>query len=162
MTDTDRKALATRTIVQAAIIKALRAVHDESRAELFELFEDAGEREVGNLAGQMVGTAALQNGRETWAVVDDEAFLEWVSEQNPREIVSAVRESFTAAILAACKRDGGVVLDEATGEVGLPPGVAVRHGATSLVVKSEVDGAALVRSWLGDSASRQLGIEAGA
>lgn len=155
---TDRKELAAKAIAQAQILKMMRAAHDETRAELAELFTDPGEREVGKLLDHHIGTAALERGRETWQIVDEDLFLDWVKTNYVDEVVESVRPSFAAAVLARCKRDGGYV-DWETGAVEPPPGVRQRTSTSTLVVRTEKHAGWVITHWLGEAAE-QLGIEA--
>lgn len=146
----DRKALVARALAEAALLKELKAEHDKTRALLAELFVDAGDREVGKLLDHRIGTVSLEAGAETWSVVDQDAFLAWVEAQNPDEVVATieVRSSYQNAVLAACKRDGGVVVDFDTGAVEIPPGVAKRVGAPKIVERTEKHAGFVVRSWV--------------
>ena len=157
---TDRKEVARRALVEAVILKHLKQAHERTRAELGELFTDAGEREVGTLLDHRIGTVSLEAGRETWAVVDEQLFLEWVKTRYIHELVESVRPAFQAAVLAKCKSDGAFYVNEENGEVFIPPGVARRRSAPSLVERPDKHAGFVVAHWLGDAAER-LGIEGG-
>ena len=160
---TDRKALVARSLAEAQILKDLKAAQARTRAELAELFADAGEREVGLLLDHRIGTVELRAGIESWAVVDPDAFGDWVLQNFPDEAARVssveVRSSFRDAVLAKCKSDGAFYVNEESGEVFIPPGVARRKGAPSLVERPDKHAGFVVREWLGEAAER-LGIEA--
>lgn len=157
---TDRKTLTARAVIIAALQKQLEAEYQRTKAELGALFADAGEREVGSLDDERIGTATLEPGKETWSVVDEQAFLNWVIAAYRHETVLAVQPAFTAAILSKCKRDGGIV-DWETGAVELPPGVAMRKSPPNLVVRTDKNASQRVRDWLGAATAQQLGIGSG-
>ena len=56
---TDRKRLVARALAEKQILKDLTAAHNKTRAELAELFADAGDRETGKLLDQRIGTVSL-------------------------------------------------------------------------------------------------------
>lgn len=158
---TDRKALTARALIEAQIIKDLRAAHEKTRAELAAAFIDAGEREVATLLDQKLGTVSLKAGAEYWTVADQDAFLEWVCANFADEVeeILTVRPSFTTAVLAKCKRDGGYV-DEVTGEIEIPQGLALRKGSPTLEARTDKQAGPAVREWARYHLGELLGIEA--
>jgi len=83
-------------------------------------------------------------------VVDDQAFLKWVSAEHSTEIVEAVRESFRRAVLKRLEIDGDEVIDKQTGQV--VPWASVRPAAekpSNFTVTFVGDGrAAVEKAWL--------------
>jgi hypothetical protein len=157
---TDRKELVARALTEAQILKELKARHAETRAELAQFFEDAGDREVGKLLDQRIGTVSLEAGSETWKVTDEETFLQWVKQEYPQHITQTVGSVFRDWVLIACKAHGGL-LDADTGEVEVVPGVEKRVGAPTLVERPDKDAGKTVREWLGVETAERLGIEDG-
>lgn len=157
---TDRKALVQRLLALKAIDDLLVADIKKTRAELAAHFTDPGQREVGKLHDQRLGTVSLVNGAETWAVVDEAAFQDWVIQHyGDRAMIRSVDPIIRQVVLEACKQSGGVLLDEATGEVGLPDGVQQRIAAPTLKANTERHAGWLVWQELEGSLTR-LGIEA--
>jgi hypothetical protein len=114
---------------------------------------------VGKLLDQRIGTVALEDGRESWFVADEEVFFLWVKANFDDEIeyVPRVRPACHAVVLEACKKYGGM-LNPDTGEVELVAGVECRKGAPMLVERPDKGAESAVRVWLG-AAAEQLGIE---
>jgi hypothetical protein len=157
---TDRKTLAARALIEAQILKDLRAAHEKTRAELAATFIDTGEREVATLLDLRLGTVSLEGGKAFWTVVDEAAFFEWATTWSLGATEQRVRPAFQSAVLAKCKSDGAFYVDEETGEAFIPPGVERRTSAPSLVERPTKDAGLAVREWLGAETAKQLGIEA--
>lgn len=155
---TDRKDEVTLALIEAVILDLLGDKHAQRRAELYKEFQDPGDREVGKLLDQPIGTVALQKGREIWRVADPEAFLQWVTENYPQHLQKSVGTVFRDWVLLSCKAHGGL-LDEATGEVEEVPGVVKQVGAPILKETPDKDAGRTVREWLGVEATERLGIE---
>jgi hypothetical protein len=146
---------ATSLLAQKTLIDLMAAANRTAREAAKETdFDRVGERAVGVLGDQELGVVQLNKGRESWQVTDPAAFLQWVMETRPTEVVThpSVRSSYTSAVLHACKTDGGVVLSEASGEFGPPPGVECKQGEPTLSVKPNEQAAAVVLNALGDAA----------
>jgi hypothetical protein len=157
---TDRKALVQRLLALKAIDDLLVADIRKTRAELATHFTDPGEREVGKLHDQLLGTVSLVNGAETWIVVDEAAFQDWVVQHyGDRALIKSVDPIIRQVVLEACKQAGGVLIDKETGEIGLPEGVQQRIAAPTLKASTEKHAGWLVWQEL-DGALTQLGIEA--
>lgn len=157
---------------RATRLLALRVAKDWIAAEERQLRDDTaaeltvGERVPGLLdpanKDTLLGFVQLTKGRESVAVTDKDAFMEWVAEHAPGEIVTVparedVRASFVAAITAAVKRDGGWP-DPTTGEIVTVDGVESVVGAPTLMVKPTAEADALVADAL---ASRRLQLTPG-
>jgi hypothetical protein len=145
---------------------ALKVVKDWLAKEERELRDDlaaglmVGERVPGALDASdpetLLGFVQLTKARESVSVTDKEAFMEWVAEHAPQEIVTIparedVRTSFVAAVTTAVKRDGGWVTPD--GELITVDGVEVTTGAPILTVKAVAEADGLVKDAL---ASRRL------
>lgn len=145
----NRKDLTARALIEAAVIKLLDAQHEKTRAELRTKFEQPGEREIGTAFDHRLGSASLKAGASSYRVVDAAAFLEWVSANYaPHAIVRTVDPMVQAAVLSECKKSGGVVLDVATGEVGLPPGVAHRESSPTMEIRADAHATFVAEHWL--------------
>lgn len=159
---TDRKELVSRLLAYRTVIKALQDEESKLRDQAADLFDDVGEREVGILLDQRLGTVSLEAGQESWQVVDYVEFLGWVIKDFPGEIVtiSDIRSSFRDAVLAKCKSEGAFYVNEETGEAFIPPGVGRRQSNPKLVARTDKHAGWVVRQHLGIEATKKLGIEA--
>lgn len=155
----DRKTLVARALAEKQILKMLTEAHSQTRAELAELFADAGDRETGKLLDHRIGTVSLEAGRETWTVADEEAFLQWNAEHYPQHLQKSVGSVWRDFVLMSCKNVGGL-LNETTGEVEEVPGVVRRVSAPTLVERPDKHAGFVVREWLGVETAERLGIEA--
>jgi hypothetical protein len=159
MTAPTSRDVATRLI-------ALKVVKDWLAKEERELRDDlasglmVGERVPGALdptdPETLLGFCQLTKARESVSVTDRDAFLAWVAEHAPDEIVTIparedVRTSFVAAVTAAVKKDGGWVTPD--GELIPVDGVEVTTGAPILTVKATAEADGLVKDAI---ASRRL------
>lgn len=147
----NRREIATRLVIQKTVIDLLREANDIERAGAQTEFDEPGVSEPAKVGDTRIGTVLVGKGRETWKVTDPRAFLAWVTDTRPDELVQSVRESFTAAVLASCKKEGGWI-DTDTGEISVPPGVARSTGDPILTVKPNEDARAAVLDALGDTA----------
>ncbi len=104
----------------------------------------------------LLGFVQLTKARESVHVADKDAFMEWVAEHAPSEIITVpakedVRTSFVAAVTAAVKDHGGWVTTD--GEFLVVDGVESTVGSPILTVKATAEADALVSAAL---ASRRL------
>jgi hypothetical protein len=106
--------------------------------------------------GTDLGAVCLSAGRTSAKVTDPAAFLAWVAQRHPSELVQAVRDSFTKKILDAVTAAGEPV-DTATGEV--IPGVEVTTGDPFLTVRPTDEAKTRMRETL--QASGLLALPAG-
>jgi hypothetical protein len=142
-------------VVKSWLAKEERELRDDLASGLM-----VGERVPGALdpadAETLLGFVQLTKARESVSVTDKEAFMEWVAEHAPEEIVTIpakedVRTSFVTAVTTAVKRDGGWVTPD--GELIPVDGVEVTTGAPILTVKATAEADGLVADAL---ASRRL------
>lgn len=109
-------------------LAALKVFEDMVRAEkegtrtatLQQLLEEGIERmniRMDDEPKTVLGKLTITRGRESVRIIDEKAFIAWVKEHNPGEIVESVRESYRKALLKQV---------QATGE--LPDGVELRQG----------------------------------
>lgn len=100
-----------------AVLSALKAEVARRESALKEQFRDQHGRgtQYAELDGQEVGTVNVSRPSTTWRVTDDAAFLRWVRESHPTEIVESVSGAFKAKCLTDCKAAGDAV--DRNGEV---------------------------------------------
>ena len=135
--------LALRLAVHKALTDRLKAARgqldEEARREL-----EPGDRVTVKLpSGERVGSVTLAQGRATARVVDERAFIAWVAEHYPHELVQAVRESFKRTVLDMVRHEGGW-LDTTTGELVEVPGVEVTVGDPYPTVRLTQDAPQLI------------------
>lgn len=136
--------------LRAAVLKALLAEIEASvkggKAGLKELMDML---DIDSLAarlpdGPKVATVRRAGGKASPKVTDPDKFLAWVQESHPDEVVPAVRESFTRAVLAEVDKNGAAVM--ASGEA--VPGVEFLTGTAYLTVNFEDGGEdAVKQAW---------------
>lgn len=94
-----------------------------------------------------IGSITLPISIETPYVADMAALLKWAAERYPAEVeqVTQLRVEFVAGLVARVIVSGGLVVDQATGEV--VPGFAVREGgqAKALSIRPTPAAKALIR-----------------
>lgn len=144
------------------------------KAAMQQQLEETGASQVhATLGDTKVATVSRTTSTAAAVVTDDEAFIAWVRETAPTEVVSRVvtevRPAFRAALLAQMTASGAAeVPDKASGEITGVPGVAVRTPrATTHSVRLAKDGAALIAAaWRDGQLSHldlpQLGAAGGA
>lgn len=124
---TDREGLLVRAAALTFLTDRLAKAQASVRAELMQIMKP-GERAIAALSsGEEVGTVTIGKPALSASVVDEDAFIRWVEENRPDEIVGMVRSSYRTAVLAMCKAAGEPVTVD--GEV--VPGVRVAHGSPS-------------------------------
>lgn len=148
-----REDITTRLLVQKIILNLMQTADAETREEAKRLFTKPGQREVGELAGQDIGSVQLTKAREAWVVADEAAFIGWVARHRPDEIITETRQTvspaFRKAILEAAK--SGEVVDS-DGVIEVPAGIIPRKGQPILTVTPAKGVEALVLDALGDAA----------
>lgn len=127
MNDTD--ILLIRAAALEFLLEKITRAKTENNAKLRKALTP-GDRRMAHLAdGTVVGSVTLARPAVSASVTDPAAFLAWVMENRPDEVISAVRPSFQTAVLMAAKK-AGVAVDPLTGEE--IPGVSVADGTPSL------------------------------
>lgn len=111
---------------QHAALKALRAGIDEeitaTQADVLRMSKETGADRWKTAFG-IVGV--VERGPSVY-VTSDKAFLAWVREHAPAEVVESVRDSYRKALFERLEIDGDQVVDTTTGEV--VPWAGVRQG----------------------------------
>lgn len=139
---------ATRVAVLTALRDAIDDVITEERAgvssNLIELSQALGVKSLDVFLpnGEAVGTVSLSSS-EPKAYVDNEgAFLRWVKENAPQEIMDVVRDTYKKVLLERVANMGDVVIDTKTGQI--VEGVAFRDSAPRMTLRFKKDGRAEV------------------
>lgn len=151
----DMKGAARSAMAAQLLSSVIAAEYKPVKADLLGEMVDAGVERVGVTSddGAKLGSVSVTPGRTSARVVDDRAFLAWVADRYPQEVVQMVRESFTRMILeAAAAADAPV--DVKTGEV--LPGVEIVSGEPYLTVRPNADAKVRMRETLLASGLLQL------
>jgi hypothetical protein len=124
---TDRESLLVRAAALTYLAEQVGKAQAEVRTQLMTDLKP-GERHVAALVdGTVVGKVVIGEAPATAAVTDEAAFLRWVEETRPDEIVGMVRSSYRTAVLTECKKRGA----PCTADGELIPGVVVGKGSAS-------------------------------
>ncbi len=151
----DLKGAARQAMAAQLLSSVITDEHKPVKAALLADMRDLGVerlRVVGDDDADL-GTVAVTAGRRGAKVTDERAFLAWVLERHPGEIVQVVRESFTRAVLDRATAAGDPV-DPATGEV--IPGVEIAAGDPYLTVRPAAEAKARMRDAVLKSGLLQL------
>lgn len=153
------KDVGTRTAVLAALADVINTELKASKAELQQRLkaakEDTGTQQIGLSLpdGQDVGKASLVQPKPAAVIVDEKAFLAWVSEVRPGEIVrrfvTEVRPAWAALVLKEITAAGVARwCDKDTGELHDVPGVQLegRAAYTRMTIPDEGH-EAIAASW---------------
>lgn len=147
---TSAREITTRLIAISCLKKQLTEVENAMRLHLREQLLP-GDRQQGAImplspdaAPGKVGYALLTEGSQSWRVTDPDALLAWAKEATPGEVAvrEEVRPAFVAALLAACKADGG--WHDGNGEVVDVPGIECKTGDPVLQVRPNADAHRLI------------------
>lgn len=125
----DLHAIALRAGVFQVVEREAKAAKEEARAELIAALP-FGDSVAGRVGDDLLCKASWSKGSQKVVVTNERAFLAWVKENHPTEIV----ESVNPAYLTSLKQVGDVVIDK-DGQVA--DGVEVVTGKPSLSVRSE-------------------------
>lgn len=130
-TVSDLHAVALRAGVFQVVEREAKAAKDAAREELIAALP-VGDAVAGRYGDELLCKASWSKGSEKVVVVDEAAFLSWVKEHHPTEVV--VTESVNPAYLSALKKVDGALVDN-DGQVA--DGVQVVVGKPTLSVRSE-------------------------
>ncbi len=122
-------ALALRAGVFQVVEREAKAAKDEARAALIAALP-FGDAVAGRYGDEILCKASWSKGSRKVVVTNDRAFLAWVKEHHPTEVV----ESVNPAYLASLKQVGDSVVDK---DGLVADGVDVVQGSPSLSVRSE-------------------------
>lgn len=129
----DMQQLARRAVAAKTISDMIKAVGDDAKGDLLGLMAEHGSERVRvtSETGDDFGAVTLVPGRINARIIDPAAFLAWVLERYPEQIIQTVSPAFAERLLATAARKGDPVDDQ--GEV--IPGVMVGQGAGYLTVR---------------------------
>ncbi len=139
---TDLRDAAMRAAVWSVIEQAAAARKAEAKAELAAL--EFGDSVAGKLNGQIVGKASWSKGRAKLVVTDEHAFVNWVYQNYPTEIVSQVNPAFVRQLEERAKTAGTPI--DSIGDV--VPGVELQTGDPYLTVRREKEAEEIVAGLL--------------
>lgn len=131
----DLHSAALRAGVFQVVEREAKAAKEAAKAELAGL--PFGDSVAGRVGDELLCKASWSKGREKVVVTDERAFVAWVKEHHPTEIVESVNPAYVKALKTV-----GESLVDAHGEV--VAGVEVQVGAPSLTVRSEKNALDLV------------------
>jgi hypothetical protein len=144
---TDMKAAARSAMAAQLLSSVITAEHKPVKADLLAAMLDVGAERVRvtDDDGANLGAVSLVAGSPKARVVDERAFLAWVVDRYPGEVVQMVRESFSRMLLEGATA-AGEPIDKSTGEV--VPGVEIVAGEPYLTVRPEPTAKARMREML--------------
>lgn len=125
----DMHSAALRAGVFQVVEREAKAQKDAAKAELVDLLP-FGDTVAGRVGDDLLCKASWSKGSAKVVITDERAFLEWVKEHHPTEIVEKVNDAYVKALKQV---DGSLV--DADGNVAA--GIEVQTGAPSLSVRSE-------------------------
>lgn len=144
----ETKDRASRVAVLTALRDAIDAIIDDERADLTQSLKDLNQSfgvkaidiELPN--GDKVASVTLTTPEPKAYVVNEYAFLKWVNENHPTELVQTVRDSFKKVLLDNTSQVGEVAVHTVTGEV--IDGVAFRDSNARMTLRFKKEGRDLV------------------
>lgn len=138
----DMHSAALRAGVFQVVEREAKAAKDAAKAELAEQLP-FGDTVAGRVGDEVLCKASWSKGSAKVVITDERAFLEWVKEHHPTEIVEKVNEAYVKALKQV---DGSLV--DAEGQVA--PGIKVDKSDPSLSVRSEKNALDLVTQLVAD------------
>lgn len=136
MNEVDLHAVALRAGVFQIVEREAKAAKDAARRELMAALP-FGDAVAGRYGDDLVCKASWSKGSQRVVVTNERAFLAWVKEHHPTEVV----ESVNPAYLTSLKQVGDVVVDR---DGVVADGVEVVTGSPTLSVRSEKSALELV------------------
>lgn len=129
----DMKELARVALASKVLADAARDEGAQAREALAAQMAEVGSERVRVKDNDVdYGTLVLASGSRRAQVTDEKAFVDWVAERYPDEMVLLVRPAFRERLLSSATKLGDPV-DPDTGE--LIPGVEISQGAPYLTVR---------------------------
>lgn len=122
-------------VLEKAVMDVLADANAETREQARAIFEAADAKAVNGPEGEL-GRVRRDRPRKEWRVVDYPAYEAWVRAEVP-EACTAV----AGWLLSRIKRDGGVYIDKATGEIKAPVGIALQEEPEGRLVVTTTDAA---------------------
>ena len=142
VSEVDLHGLALRAGVFQVVEREAKAAKEEARQALIAALP-FGDAVAGRYGDDLVCKASWSKGSRKVVVVDERAFLAWVKEHHPTEVV----ESVNPAYLASLQTVGDAVIDK---DGVVADGVEVVTGKPSLTVRSEKGALELVARMVAD------------
>ena len=139
---TDLHATALRAGVFQVVEREAKSTKDAARQALIDALP-FGDTVAGRYGDDILCKAGWSKGSKKVVVTDERAFVEWVKENHPTEIV----ESVNPAYLASLKQVGDVLVDK---DGVVADGVEVVTSKPSLSVRSEKGALELVTQMVAD------------
>lgn len=125
----DMHSAALRAGVFQVVEREAKAQKEAAKAELAEQLP-FGDTVAGRVGDELLCKASWSKGSAKVVITDERAFVEWVKEHHPTEIVEKVNDAYVKALKQV---DGSLV--DADGKVAA--GIEVQTGAPSLSVRPE-------------------------
>lgn len=150
--------LATQLAVLTVVEDAVKERKDALRAAVRDALDEAGaDATRAELNDERIAKISLVAPQLKAIVGDENAFIAWVEENYPHEVITtkSVRSSFKEAILKKFVINGEEVINHETGEV--VPGMKTARGSSYVSTRFESEGRAKVLDAL-RSGSLQLDI----
>lgn len=125
----------------AQLTEMAKAIRLELDADAQREFKEQGAAPTWRLKD--LGTWSLPITRDSVAVTDPDAFLDWLAERHPTEVeeIRRPRKAFFEVLTQFLVQDGAEVVHRSTGEV--VPGLEIRPGGTPLTLRFKPNGDAL-------------------
>lgn len=137
--------LAAEAVIWALICDVAKQHKDHLREVLTSRMgsDAAAVKAVAN--GVTVGRATWVESKDTLAVTDQSAFMQYVGEKRPEELITTVNPAYQKALLSNLKVIDGEVIDRDGEPV---PGVSLRSSAPYVSVRKSDEARATVESLL--------------
>lgn len=151
----DMKRLGREVAAANLIADEIEARGAAAKAELLDAFAETGADRVTvtDDDGAKLAVVSKGAGRTSAAVVDEDAFADWVEANYPTAIVRTIAPDVRLRLLNAAKKAGEPV-DVATGEV--IPGVEIRTGAPYVSARPTPEAKERMRELLASSGLLEL------
>lgn len=148
---TDLHSAALRAGVFQVVEREAKAAKDAAKAELVGMLP-FGDSVAGRVGDELLCKAGWSKGAQKVVVTDESAFVAWVKEHHPSEIVESVNPAYVKALTTV-----GEHLVDADGQVAA--GIEVQTGSPSLSVRSEKNALELVAQLVADGRVSLNGIK---
>lgn len=96
---------ATQLAVLTVLTRLLKDQHTQVKQDTVEMM-DPGDRKTALLGDHKIASVSMTDPSPKATVVDEAAFLRWVQDNHPTEVVSTVRDSYRAELLSQCRANG--------------------------------------------------------
>ncbi|MEV0646040.1 hypothetical protein AB0I28_12320 [Phytomonospora sp. NPDC050363] len=150
------KELAKTVLVASLAAAEYEKVAKSGKQEIEQQFIESGtdRSTVKDSAGMKLGIVTYAQGRTSAYIADEKAFLAWVEENHPSEMVRVINPDFKTRLLSACTTAGEPV-DPSSGEV--VPGVEMTQGRPYVSVRGSSEGKALMSELMAQHGLPEIG-----